>query len=84
VSPTTPNTALKAPLHAPLCPLCGQANEGAASASGSFDTACWCTGVSFSPELLAQVALEQQHRACICRRCAEGGHVSRADQEKAL
>ncbi|MEW5887216.1 MAG: cysteine-rich CWC family protein [Pseudomonadota bacterium] len=79
VSPTTRNPAPNpapeapppAPLHAPLCPLCGQANECAASASGSFDGPCWCTGVSFSAELLAQVAPQQQQAACICRQCAQ-------------
>jgi hypothetical protein len=31
---------------------------------------CWCVDVPFSPELLAQVPVEAQNKACICQACA--------------
>lgn len=69
------NTTLStAPLQAPHCPLCGQANACAASAAGSFDVDCWCRNVDFSASLLAAVPPEHQGKACICRRCAESAH----------
>jgi hypothetical protein len=59
-----------APLRAPDCPLCGGPNGCAASASGSFETPCWCMSVAFAPELLARLPAEAVNRACICARCA--------------
>ncbi len=47
------------------CPLCGQANRCAMEierATGQKQDACWCTGVSFSAELLARVPAASQHR----------------------
>jgi hypothetical protein len=60
-----------APLQAPTCPLCGGPNGCAAVAAGTFDVACWCSTVQFSPRLLALVPADQQRQACICRACAE-------------
>jgi hypothetical protein len=61
-----PGTAL----WAPLCPLCGRANECAVSASGRFDVPCWCTEVTIDPAVLARA--RGGGRACICRACALG------------
>ena len=58
-------------MPAPVCPLCGGANECAVAAACDFDTPCWCRGVTFTAELLASVPEEMKGRACICRRCAE-------------
>ncbi|MGI9153669.1 MAG: cysteine-rich CWC family protein [Rubrivivax sp.] len=71
------------PITAPICPLCGNPNECAASASGSFEGDCWCKGVAFTQELLAQVPPELKDKACICRRCAGGGHANHSSQGQA-
>ena len=55
------------PLNAPLCPICGQSNDCAASAKGSFDTDCWCVAVVFTEELLAKVPPELRGKSCVCR-----------------
>lgn len=55
------------------CPLCGQPNACAneiARATGQAQPPCWCTTVTFAPELLARVPPEAQRRACICAACA--------------
>lgn len=67
--------AITAPLQAPNCPLCGQPNQCAASAAGSFAVDCWCKDVAFPAALLATVPAELQGQACICRRCAEAAQV---------
>jgi hypothetical protein len=71
---------LTTPLTAPLCPVCGQPNECAASATGSFDTPCWCAGVTFPADLLAQVPQPLQNKACICRRCVAQHHARDSGQ----
>jgi len=56
------------------CPLCGQpnacANEIARAGTGAERAPCWCTTVTFAPELLARVPAEAQRKACICAACA--------------
>ncbi|MDP3700331.1 MAG: cysteine-rich CWC family protein [Hylemonella sp.] len=55
------------------CPLCGQPNGCAnelARATGLAQPPCWCTTVTFAPELLARVPAQAQRKACICARCA--------------
>ena len=44
-----------APLPNPTCPLCGEANQCAPAASGSFDTPCWCTNVKMDPDAIARI-----------------------------
>ncbi len=69
----TPN-----PAH---CPLCGQGNRCAMEIeqlTGQKQDACWCTGVSFSAELLARVPAASQHQACICAECVASGAESDA------
>jgi len=61
-----------APLPHCRCPLCGQANACAPVTAGRFDVPCWCSEVRFAPEVLARIAPSERHRACLCRRCAEG------------
>lgn len=58
-------------IPAPLCPLCGQANECVSARTGSFGEPCWCESVTFSPGLLASVPDGKRNVACICRKCAE-------------
>ncbi|MCZ8294792.1 MAG: cysteine-rich CWC family protein [Hylemonella sp.] len=55
------------------CPLCGQPNGCAneiARATGQAQPPCWCTTVTFTPELLARVPAQAQRQACICAACA--------------
>lgn len=55
------------------CPLCGAANGCAMEAeraTGVKQPPCWCTGVTFGPDLLARVPAAAQNQACICLRCA--------------
>ena len=71
---TAPTTPTAEHIDPSRCPLCGQPNQCAmelARISGQPATGpCWCTQVSFSPDLLAQVPTAAQKRACICARCA--------------
>ena len=60
-------------INASACPLCGQSNRCAMEIEkieGQKQAACWCTGASFSAELLAQVPPNSQNKACICADCA--------------
>ncbi|HWI82904.1 cysteine-rich CWC family protein [Ramlibacter sp.] len=55
------------------CPICGQANRCAMEVereTGVQQGACWCTGVDFGADLLAQVPPAAQRQACICAACA--------------
>ncbi len=55
------------------CPICGQPNRCAMEVereSGVKQDACWCTGVAFGADLLAQVPAAAQRQACICPACA--------------
>ncbi|MCC7411577.1 MAG: cysteine-rich CWC family protein [Gammaproteobacteria bacterium] len=59
------------------CPLCGAPNECArtvpcGSAAGK---PCWCVTERFPAELIARVPASARGRACICARCAAGGHA---------
>ncbi|GMV46692.1 MAG: hypothetical protein AMXMBFR66_20900 [Pseudomonadota bacterium] len=63
-------------LPEPLCPLCGSPNACRPAATGSLGEACWCRGVTFSPELLAAVPGPKRSIACICRACAEAASAS--------
>ncbi|MBX9611497.1 MAG: cysteine-rich CWC family protein [Burkholderiales bacterium] len=70
--PSTPQPA-PTTLDASRCPLCGAANRCAMEverATGVKQPPCWCTGVTFGPELLARVPAAAQNQACICRYCA--------------
>jgi hypothetical protein len=58
------------PLDERACPICGEPNECAAAASGSFDTPCWCGAVTITAAQLERVPAEKRGLACICRRCA--------------
>ncbi len=65
--------AMPSCLDACRCPLCGQPNGCAqeqARASGQAQPPCWCTTVTFAPELLARVPPEARGLACICAACA--------------
>jgi hypothetical protein len=66
------NPVLQAPIHAPLCPICGKPNNCAVSTAGRFDGACWCKDARFSKALLDAVPSELKGKACICRSCAQG------------
>jgi hypothetical protein len=59
------------PVHAPLCPACGEPNGCVVSAAGAFDVACWCMDASLRPSVLAAVGVAGQDVACVCRRCAQ-------------
>lgn len=62
-------------LSAAACPLCGQPNRCAMEVereTGVQQPPCWCTGVDFSPGLLARVPEAARDRACICEHCARG------------
>ncbi|TSE18288.1 Cysteine-rich CWC [Tepidimonas alkaliphilus] len=55
------------------CPLCGGDNACAMEAqrrSGQPQPPCWCTRVTFAPELLARVPPAARGQACLCPRCA--------------
>lgn len=71
---TNPSTHTAERVDPGRCPLCGQPNQCAmelARLSGQPATGpCWCTEVSFSPGLLAQVPPAAKQLACICARCA--------------
>ncbi|TSE26271.1 cysteine-rich CWC family protein [Tepidimonas aquatica] len=63
------------------CPLCGGDNACAMQAqhrSGQPQPPCWCTRVSFAPDLLARVPEVARGRACLCPRCAAEGAGPRA------
>ena len=63
------------PVCPTLCPLCGQPNTcamEAAKRTGQPQPPCWCTRVSFAPEVLARVPPQAQGLACICPACAGG------------
>lgn len=56
------------------CPVCGKPNACAMElekATGQPQTSCWCVNMGFTPELLAQVPLLAQGKACICATCAQ-------------
>ena len=53
-----------------LCPLCGKPNACGMAANGQAATPCWCTELTFSPELLARVPEAQRSLHCICETCA--------------
>lgn len=66
--------AFSAAVDPARCPLCGQPNHCAMEvegATGQPQPPCWCTGVEFARELLAQVPPAARRQACICRACAE-------------
>jgi hypothetical protein len=37
--------------------------------TGIKQAACWCVGMDFSADLLAQVPISAQGQACICAAC---------------
>jgi Cysteine-rich CWC len=65
-----------------LCPLCGNANQCAMEIekeTGIKQAACWCVGMDFSADLLAQVPVFAQGQACICAACAAKSTVGGSD-----
>ena len=38
--------------------------------TGTVQAPCWCTDVTFSPELLARVDAAHRDLACICANCS--------------
>lgn len=62
------------PLPNLACPLCGGPNDCTPAGCGRFDVACWCAQARFPAAVLERVPVEQRGIACVCRRCAEGGH----------
>lgn len=59
-----------------VCPLCGKGNQCAMEVereTGQKQPPCWCTGATFSAELLASVSAESRGQACICAACAAFG-----------
>jgi hypothetical protein len=66
------DAAARAPLAAPRCPLCGEANACAPARTGSFDTPCWCTNAVIDPAVIAVIPDDARGRACVCARCASG------------
>lgn len=55
------------------CPICGRPNRCAMEverATGVAQGPCWCAGVEFGADLLAQVPAAAQREACICPQCA--------------
>ncbi len=68
---TPPNAGnVSAPAHgAERCPLCGELNACAlCTGTGSLQS-CWCASEAIPDGLLAQIPVELQGHACICRRC---------------
>lgn len=66
--------ASETPSTAPVCPLCGGPNGCAASASGSFETPCWCREVVFPAAVLDRLSDDQRGQACVCRDCLEAAN----------
>ena len=64
--PPTPDR----PIDALACPICGNPNACAATATGTFDAPCWCQSVTISADVLARVPDDTQGLACVCRQCA--------------
>jgi hypothetical protein len=58
------------PLPNPVCPCCGQPNQCAVAASGTFATDCWCAGVKIDAAALARVPEAERGRGCLCPACA--------------
>ena len=58
----TPDTA--------ICPLCGEPNHCAMAANPEAEK-CWCEGVEFPPELLAQIPENAVRKTCVCKKCLE-------------
>jgi hypothetical protein len=55
------------------CPLCAAPNTCAMElerTTGRSQEPCWCTRVSFDPDLLARVPAAAQGKACVCPACA--------------
>lgn len=55
------------------CPICGQVNQCAmelAQRTGEPAAPCWCTGVTFTAEVLARIPEALRERACVCKACA--------------
>jgi len=61
------------------CPLCGGANGCAAAASGRLDTPCWCSGATFSAELLERLPPHERGAACVCAACATASPPPRGE-----
>lgn len=63
--------AESASLKPDRCPLCGGANACQRCTVAAYKGPCWCEGLPFPEELLAQVPAEARNLACICRPCVE-------------
>ena len=55
-----------------ICPLCKKENScGNLKSDVSVNSQqCWCMNEKIDPELLKQLPLSAQGKACICRACA--------------
>ncbi|MEP7138767.1 MAG: cysteine-rich CWC family protein [Caldimonas sp.] len=66
------------PEPASSCPLCGHPNGCSMTEPSADGSPCWCTGESFSAELLKSLPAAARGRACICARCARPPVIERA------
>ena len=55
---------------AAICPLCGGPNYCAMAANPAAEV-CWCEGVEFPPELLAQIPENAVRKTCVCKNCLD-------------
>jgi hypothetical protein len=52
------------------CPLCGKDNRCGNVAGLPID-ACWCSKLSFPPNIFNQIPKDQLNKSCICQACLE-------------
>lgn|GEM_PF-2948072 len=57
------------PAAHPVCPRCDGPNACGPARSGSFDTRCWCEGVTVPRGLVAALEPRLRGLACLCARC---------------
>ena len=57
-------------LNTALCPLCGKPNQCAMAANPNA-TVCWCEGVVFPEELLAQIPENAVRKTCVYKNCLD-------------
>jgi len=62
-------------LNTAICPLCGKPNQCAMAADPNA-TVCWCEGVVFPEELLAQIPENAVRKTCVCKNCLDKYHES--------
>jgi len=64
------NHVNKHPLNIVFCPVCGEPNQCAMAADPNA-TVCWCEGVVFPEELLAQIPENAVRKTCVCKNCLD-------------